>query len=211
MFSPLAFVCVDQFLDNYDSSISTTVLRKDALMSMKCTLDGIFSMNYHHLVIIKKIVCLVLLLGIAYKNLTGRRVLCLLIVLWIKNYGSFKPGVVLTIDLDVFFCRLDAKNQEFNKLKSHYVEIRSNLEGAQRVMFELGREQQSLQVEKSRWLERNWLPDDHVDNCLSCDKEFSATVRKVTITEQLLQYGCIESQNLVTRSSDWLKIVAWIY
>ncbi|XP_075252771.1 uncharacterized protein LOC142344757 isoform X3 [Convolutriloba macropyga] len=73
---------------------------------------------------------------------------------------------------------LDAKNQEFNKLKSHYVEIRSNLEGAQRVMFELGREQQSLQVEKSRWLERNWLPDDHVDNCLSCDKEFSATVRK---------------------------------
>lgn len=73
---------------------------------------------------------------------------------------------------------LQAKNQEFDRLKTHYVELRASLEGAQRVMFELGREQQSLQVERARMLDRNWLPDHHVTHCLSCSKEFSATLRK---------------------------------
>ena len=72
-----------------------------------------------------------------------------------------------------------AKNLEFDRLKTHYVELRASLEGAQRVMFELGREQQSLQVERARMFDRNWLPDHHVTHCLSCNKEFSATLRKV--------------------------------
>ncbi len=81
---------------------------------------------------------------------------------------------------------------EFDRLKTHYVEMRASLEGAQRVMFELGREQQSLQIERARMLDRNWMPDDLVNNCTACQKEFSATVRKVSCFQWLkcVQYFC---------------------
>uniref|UniRef100_A0A8C2ZJA6 Early endosome antigen 1 n=1 Tax=Cyclopterus lumpus TaxID=8103 RepID=A0A8C2ZJA6_CYCLU len=67
---------------------------------------------------------------------------------------------------------------EIEKLQAKVVELRKKLDDTTAAMQELGRENQSLQIKQSQSLTRKWAEDHEVQNCMSCGKGFSVTVRK---------------------------------
>ncbi|KAK7912646.1 hypothetical protein WMY93_012857 [Mugilogobius chulae] len=67
---------------------------------------------------------------------------------------------------------------EIEKLQSKVVELRRKLDDTTAAMQELGRENQSLQIKQSQSLTRKWADDNEVQNCMTCGKGFSVTVRK---------------------------------
>ncbi|XP_061109284.1 early endosome antigen 1 isoform X6 [Conger conger] len=67
---------------------------------------------------------------------------------------------------------------EMEKLQAKVVEMRHKLDDTTAAMQELGRENQSLQIKQSQNLTRKWAEDHEVNNCMSCGKGFSVTVRK---------------------------------
>uniref|UniRef100_A0A8B9JW77 Early endosome antigen 1 n=1 Tax=Astyanax mexicanus TaxID=7994 RepID=A0A8B9JW77_ASTMX len=67
---------------------------------------------------------------------------------------------------------------EIEKLQGKVVEMRRKLDDTTAAMQELGRENQSLQIKQSQSLTRKWAEDNEVQNCMSCGKGFSVTIRK---------------------------------
>lgn len=67
---------------------------------------------------------------------------------------------------------------EIEKLQAKVVELRRKVDDTTAAMQELGRENQSLQIKQSQSLTRKWAEDQEVQNCMSCGKGFSVTVRK---------------------------------
>lgn len=65
---------------------------------------------------------------------------------------------------------------EVDRLKFNSVELRRRLEDSQAALHELGRENQSLQMENAKLQGRKWADDSEVDECLSCHKAFNLTV-----------------------------------
>ena len=57
-------------------------------------------------------------------------------------------------------------------------ELRRRLEDSQAALHELGRENQSLQMENAKLQGRKWADDSEVDDCNGCQKGFNLTVRK---------------------------------
>lgn len=67
---------------------------------------------------------------------------------------------------------------EVDRLKFNAAELRRRLEDSQAALHELGRENQSLQMENAKLQGRKWANDSEVNECLSCHKGFNLTVRK---------------------------------
>ncbi|KAI9562572.1 hypothetical protein GHT06_010026 [Daphnia sinensis] len=67
---------------------------------------------------------------------------------------------------------------EVDRLKFNAAELRRRLEDSQAALHELGRENQSLQMENAKLQGRKWADDSEVNECLSCQKGFNLTVRK---------------------------------
>ena len=67
---------------------------------------------------------------------------------------------------------------EVERLKLNGSELRRRLEDSQAALHELGRENQSLQMENAKLQGRKWADDSEVDDCNSCQKGFNLTVRK---------------------------------
>jgi early endosome antigen 1 len=53
------------------------------------------------------------------------------------------------------------------------------MDDSQAALQELGRENQTLQIQSAKTTTRKWLEDKEAANCLACDKAFSVTVRRV--------------------------------
>ena len=67
---------------------------------------------------------------------------------------------------------------EVERLKSAGQEVRRRLEDSQAALHELGRENQSLQMENAKMQGRKWADDSEVFDCLNCNREFTLTLRK---------------------------------
>ncbi|XP_055347048.1 early endosome antigen 1-like [Paramacrobiotus metropolitanus] len=68
--------------------------------------------------------------------------------------------------------------EQKDKLHSSIGDIRRKYEDAVAAMHELGRENQSLQVECTRLKGRKWAQDEEVNECSACGKPFGLTQRK---------------------------------
>lgn len=71
--------------------------------------------------------------------------------------------------------------EECEKLKLELGQIRHKLDDAVSALHELGRENQSLQIEQTKQSNRRWADDSQATNCLKCKKPFSVTIRKVSV------------------------------
>lgn len=67
---------------------------------------------------------------------------------------------------------------EVDRLKFNAVELRRRLEDSQAALHELGRENQSLQMENAKLQGRKWADDSEVGDCHGCQRDFTLTVRK---------------------------------
>lgn len=67
---------------------------------------------------------------------------------------------------------------ECEKLRTLTIELRRKLDDALSALHELGRENQTLQIETAKHVNRKWADDSEVHNCTRCQKLFSVTVRK---------------------------------
>ncbi len=74
--------------------------------------------------------------------------------------------------------RAQQSETELERLKLNSLEIRRRLEDSQAALHELGRENQSLQMDNAKLQGRKWADDSEVRNCLGCQREFTLTVRK---------------------------------
>ncbi|GAB6029047.1 early endosome antigen 1 [Chamberlinius hualienensis] len=64
------------------------------------------------------------------------------------------------------------------KLRTATSELRKKFDDALSALHELGRENQTLQMETAKLCNRKWTDDAEVDHCLACQKMFSVTFRK---------------------------------
>merc|ERR1719150_1095420 len=71
-----------------------------------------------------------------------------------------------------------AAESELDRSRSSVVELRRKLDDSQAALHELGRENQSIQVELAKQTGRKWADDAEVNECLSCRNTFSLTNRK---------------------------------
>jgi len=74
--------------------------------------------------------------------------------------------------------RCVAAEVETERTRSMTVELRRKLDDAQAALHELGRENQSIQVELVKQSGRKWKDDTEVVSCTSCQAGFSLTNRK---------------------------------
>ncbi|XP_015276499.1 PREDICTED: early endosome antigen 1 [Gekko japonicus] len=91
---------------------------------------------------------------------------------------------------------------EIEKLQSKLMDARRKLDDTTAAMQELGRENQSLQIKHTQALNRKWAEDNEVQNCMSCGKNFSVTIRRHHC-RQCGNIFCAEcsSKNALTPSS----------
>lgn len=71
-----------------------------------------------------------------------------------------------------------AAEGEMEKGRNTNIELRRKLDDAQAAVHELGRENQSLQVELMKQAGRKWKDDSEVNECAACNAGFSLTNRK---------------------------------
>lgn len=71
-----------------------------------------------------------------------------------------------------------AAEGEMEKGRNTNIELRRKLDDAQAAVHELGRENQSLQVELMKQAGRKWKDDSEVNECAACKSGFSLTNRK---------------------------------
>jgi early endosome antigen 1 len=71
-----------------------------------------------------------------------------------------------------------AGETESERLQETINELRRKLDDSISALQELGRENQSWQMENAKAQGRKWADDAIVTSCLSCNKEFTLTVRK---------------------------------
>jgi len=74
--------------------------------------------------------------------------------------------------------RCVAAEAETERTRNMTVELRRKLDDAHAALHELGRENQSIQVELVKQSGRKWKDDAEVNSCNNCNKEFSLTNRK---------------------------------
>ena len=67
---------------------------------------------------------------------------------------------------------------ELDRSRSTIVELRRKLDDSQAALHELGRENQSIQVELAKQTGRKWADDSEVNSCIICQSPFSITNRK---------------------------------
>ena len=67
---------------------------------------------------------------------------------------------------------------EKEKLQTGVADIRRKYEDSLAAMHELGRENQTLQVECARLKSRKWAGDEETQDCAACGKAFGLTQRK---------------------------------
>ena len=70
------------------------------------------------------------------------------------------------------------RESESEKLHSANSDLRHKLEESMSALQDLARENQSLQVEITKLLNRKWTDDSSVTNCSGCSKGFTVTIRK---------------------------------
>ena len=68
---------------------------------------------------------------------------------------------------------------ELDRSRSTIVELRRKLDDSQAALHELGRENQSIQVELAKQSGRKWADDSEVNSCITCNSIFTITNRKV--------------------------------
>merc|ERR1719481_618359 len=71
-----------------------------------------------------------------------------------------------------------AAESELDRSRSSVVELRRKLDDSQAALHELGRENQSIQVELAKQTGRKWADDTDVVTCQGCQGGFSLTNRK---------------------------------
>lgn len=71
-----------------------------------------------------------------------------------------------------------AAESELDRSRSSVVELRRKLDDSQAALHELGRENQSIQVELAKQTGRKWADDAEVNECAACKCGFSLTNRK---------------------------------
>ncbi len=69
--------------------------------------------------------------------------------------------------------------EECDKLKNEVFQMRHKLDDSIAALHELGRENQSLQIEQTKLVNRRWADDNEAIGCAKCEKAFSVTNRKV--------------------------------
>ena len=62
--------------------------------------------------------------------------------------------------------------------RSTTIELRRKLDDSQAALHELGRENQSIQVELAKQSGRKWADDSEANNCILCTTQFTITNRK---------------------------------
>merc|ERR1712150_160665 len=67
---------------------------------------------------------------------------------------------------------------ELDRSRSSLIELRRKLDDSQAALHELGRENQSIQVDLAKQSGRKWADDNEVTNCYACQSAFSITNRK---------------------------------
>lgn len=71
-----------------------------------------------------------------------------------------------------------AAESELERSRSTIVELRRKLDDSQAALHELGRENQSIQVELAKQTGRKWADDSEVNSCITCKSAFTITNRK---------------------------------
>lgn len=71
-----------------------------------------------------------------------------------------------------------AAEGELDRSRSTLVELRRKLDDSQAALHELGRENQSIQVELAKQSDRKWADDSEASSCITCSSHFSITNRK---------------------------------
>lgn len=74
--------------------------------------------------------------------------------------------------------KLISYENETKSLNSAIEDMSRRRDDAMAALQELGRENQSLQIEMAKIQGRKWADDSNVSNCSTCSKEFSLTIRK---------------------------------
>ncbi|VDL60293.1 unnamed protein product [Hymenolepis diminuta] len=64
------------------------------------------------------------------------------------------------------------------QLESVLQTTHQEMDGFQRIVLDLGRQNQALQIQLERWTNRQWVSDDSAVTCTSCNKEFTISIRK---------------------------------
>jgi len=67
---------------------------------------------------------------------------------------------------------------ELDRSRSSLIELRRKLDDSQAALHELGRENQSIQVDLAKQQGRKWADDNEVNSCYACQSAFSITNRK---------------------------------
>lgn len=70
------------------------------------------------------------------------------------------------------------RESECEKLQKSTADLRRKLDDTTAALQELGRENQTLQIENTKHLARKWTDDHEVTHCTACGKLFTVTVRK---------------------------------
>ncbi|KAI1296637.1 Early endosome antigen 1 [Halotydeus destructor] len=70
------------------------------------------------------------------------------------------------------------RNEEAEQLKAEASENKRRYDDTLAALLDLGRENQSLQIEQAKLMGRKWADDSEVTGCQACDKQFTLTVRK---------------------------------
>merc|ERR1719211_871309 len=68
-----------------------------------------------------------------------------------------------------------AAESELDRSRSSVVELRRKLDDSQAALHELGRENQSVQVELAKQTGRKWADDSEATSCITCKMQFSMT------------------------------------
>ncbi|KAJ9597467.1 hypothetical protein L9F63_011688 [Diploptera punctata] len=74
--------------------------------------------------------------------------------------------------------RCFASSAESENQRKNNADLRRKLEESQAALHELGRENQTLQLELEKLVGRKWTEDSDAVNCTLCQKEFSIIVRR---------------------------------
>ncbi|CDS39774.1 early endosome antigen 1 [Echinococcus multilocularis] len=82
------------------------------------------------------------------------------------------------------------------------------LEGLQRIVLDLGRQNQALQITQDRLTNRQWVSDESVQFCSNCQKEFSISVRKhhCRYCGKVFCQACSSKKTATSASKDPLRV-----
>ncbi|KAL5969658.1 Early endosome antigen 1 [Taenia solium] len=82
------------------------------------------------------------------------------------------------------------------------------LEGLQRIVLDLGRQNQALQITQDRLTNRQWVSDESAQSCSNCQKEFSISVRKHHCRHcgKVFCQACSSKKTATSASKDPLRV-----